>query len=57
MTESAGMLLLQILSILIVSRIFGFVFVKMGQPTVIGEILAGIVLGPSLLGYFFPDEI
>ena len=49
------MLLLQIISILIVSRLFGYIFVKMGQPTVIGEILAGIVLGPSLLGYFYPQ--
>ena len=53
--EPSAMLLLQIISILIVSRIFGFLFAKMGQPTVIGEILAGIVLGPSLLGYFYPD--
>lgn len=53
--EPAAMLLLQIISILIVSRIFGFLFAKMGQPTVIGEILAGIVLGPSLLGYFYPE--
>ncbi|MFT3752492.1 MAG: cation:proton antiporter [Paludibacter sp.] len=53
--EPASMLLLQIISILIVSRIFGLLFAKMGQPTVIGEILAGIVLGPSLLGYFYPD--
>ena len=53
--EPAAMLLLQIIAILIVSRIFGFFFVKLGQPTVIGEILAGIVLGPSLLGYFFPE--
>ena len=53
--EPVAMLLLQIISILLVSRIFGFLFVKMGQPTVIGEILAGIVLGPSLLGNFFPD--
>ena len=53
--EPAAMLLLQIIAILIVSRIFGFIFVKLGQPTVIGEILAGIILGPSLLGYFFPD--
>lgn len=52
--EPAAMLLLQILAILIVSRIFGYLFVKLGQPTVIGEILAGILLGPSLLGYFFP---
>lgn len=55
LAEPAAMLLLQILSILIVSRIFGFLFVRLGQPTVIGEILAGIVLGPSLLGYFFPE--
>lgn len=53
--EPAAMLLLQIISILLVSRIFGFLFVRIGQPTVIGEILAGIVLGPSLLGYFFPE--
>ena len=53
--EPASMLLLQIISILLVSRIFGYLFAKIGQPTVIGEILAGIVLGPSLLGYFYPD--
>lgn len=28
---------------------------KIGQPAVIGEILAGILLGPSFLGIFFPD--
>ena len=49
------MLLLQIISILIVSRLFGFLFTKIGQPTVIGEILAGILLGPSLFGYFYPQ--
>ena len=55
LAEPAAMLLLQIISILLVSRVFGFIFVRLGQPTVIGEIIAGIVLGPSLLGYFFPD--
>jgi len=54
-SEPSAMLLLQIISILFVSRIFGYLFAKIGQPTVIGEILAGIVLGPSLLGYFYPD--
>lgn len=52
--EPAAMLLLQIISILLVSRLFGFLFIKLGQPTVIGEILAGIVLGPSLFGYYYP---
>ena len=55
LAEPASMLLLQILSILIASRFFGYLFKKMGQPTVIGEILAGILLGPSLFGYYFPD--
>jgi len=53
--EPSAMLLLQIISILLVSRVFGFIFAKIGQPTVIGEILAGIALGPSLLGHFSPD--
>jgi Kef-type K+ transport system membrane component KefB len=30
-------------------------FQKIGQPSVIGEIIAGIVLGPSLLGLYFPE--
>jgi Kef-type K+ transport system membrane component KefB len=53
--EPSAMLLLQIISILLVSRLFGHFFAKIGQPTVIGEILAGIVLGPSLLGKFSPE--
>ncbi|MDR2474673.1 MAG: cation:proton antiporter, partial [Bacteroidales bacterium] len=53
--EPFAILLLQLIAILIAVRIVGFLFVKIGQPTVIGEIIAGIILGPSLLGYFFPD--
>lgn len=53
--EPSAMILLQITAILLVSRLFSAVFAKINQPTVIGEILAGIVLGPSLLGLFFPD--
>lgn len=52
--ESITLLLLQIIAILLVSRFFGYLFSKINQPTVIGEILAGIVLGPSLLGHFSP---
>ena len=36
-------------------RLFGWLFQKIGQPTVIGEIVAGIVLGPSVLGNLFPE--
>lgn len=53
--EPTAMLLLQIIAILLVSRIFGTIFKRLGQPTVIGEILAGIFLGPSILGVFSPE--
>jgi Kef-type K+ transport system membrane component KefB len=50
-----AMLLLQIVAIVAVARGFAFLFAKLGQPSVIGEIVAGIVLGPSILGYWMPD--
>lgn len=50
-----AILLAQILTIILVARFFGWFFRKIGQPTVIGEILAGIVLGPSLVGMYFPE--
>ena len=36
--------------ILIAARIFGWAFTKIGQPRVMGEVIAGICLGPSVLG-------
>lgn len=48
-------LLFQIIAVLLMVRLFGFLFSYIGQPGVIGEIVAGIVLGPSVLGFFFPD--
>lgn len=47
--------LIQIVTIIFVARLFGWIFRKIGQPTVIGEIIAGIVLGPSLVGMYFPE--
>ena len=47
--------LMQLVTILIAVRIFGLICNIIGQPTVVGEIIAGIVLGPSLIGYFFPE--
>jgi Kef-type K+ transport system membrane component KefB len=49
-----GILIIQIITIIAFSRVFGFLFNKINQPTVIGEIVAGIILGPSFLGMFFP---
>ncbi len=53
--DPLAILLAQIVTIIIVARFFGWIFKKIGQPTVIGEIIAGIVLGPSLLGMYFPE--
>jgi Kef-type K+ transport system membrane component KefB len=50
-----AILLLQIITIIIVARALGYLFNKIGQPSVIGEIVAGIVLGPSLVGAYFPE--
>jgi Kef-type K+ transport system membrane component KefB len=50
-----AILILQIVTILLVARIFGLAFIAIGQPIVIGEIVAGIFLGPSILGAIFPS--
>ena len=50
-----AILLAQVVTIIIVARIFGWICTKIGQPTVIGEMIAGIVLGPSLVGMYFPE--
>jgi Kef-type K+ transport system membrane component KefB/nucleotide-binding universal stress UspA family protein len=50
-----ALIILQIITILLVARILGVLFTRIGQPMVIGEIMAGIVLGPSILGNVFPE--
>ena len=50
-----ALLLAQIITIILVARLFGWVCKKIGQPSVIGEIVAGIVLGPSLASVLRPD--
>ncbi|MBI3883373.1 MAG: cation:proton antiporter [Sphingobacteriales bacterium] len=49
-----GLLLLQIITILSVSKLFGLLFSTFGQQTVVGEMIAGIFLGPSIIGVLFP---
>lgn len=55
LTHPLATLLLQIITIILVARVFGWLCKSIGQPTVIGEIAAGIFLGPSLLGMYFPE--
>jgi len=47
-------LVIQVSILLFTARALGELAQRLGQPAVIGEILAGIVLGPSLLSSFFP---
>ena len=37
------------------AKLFGEIFTKMKQPAIIGEILAGVILGPTILGMLSPD--
>lgn len=50
-------LLLQIAVIITAAKLLGSLFKRIGQPAVIGEIAAGILLGPSLLGWLAPDTM
>lgn len=49
-----ALLLLQILVIFPLARGMGKLFARLGQPAVVGEIIAGLALGPSLLGWLAP---
>ncbi len=51
------LLLLDIAVVLIAARTLGTVAQRLGQPRVIGEILAGIVLGPTLLGHLIGHRL
>lgn len=52
-----SILLLQLVVIILATRLIGNLFPKIGQPPVLGEIVAGIVLGPSLLGWLSPETM
>ena len=50
MSATTGRILLDVAVILVAARAGGALFERLGQPSVIGEIAAGIALGPTLLG-------
>ena len=44
----------QLMALILVGRLLGELALRLGQPAVIGQLLGGIVLGPSLLGALWP---
>jgi Kef-type K+ transport system membrane component KefB len=52
--HAPGILMLQLVIILLIARLMGYLFQLIGQPMVIGEIVAGLLLGPSVLGMLAP---
>lgn len=53
--EFVGTFVLQLAVILVAAQLFGYLARFIGQPKVVGEMIAGVVLGPSLFGLFWPD--
>lgn len=53
--KSEALLVAQILLLLIVGRLLGEVMQRFGQPSLMGTLLAGIILGPSLFGWIWPE--
>jgi Kef-type K+ transport system membrane component KefB len=52
--HAPGILILQLIIIMLVARLMGYLFQRIGQPMVVGEIVAGLLLGPSVLGAVAP---
>ncbi|WP_193211358.1 cation:proton antiporter [Luteolibacter marinus] len=56
MTEQAAYFFLQMAVILLACRWVGALAQRLGQPQVVGEMIAGVLLGPSLLGWIWPQS-
>lgn len=54
-TAEFGSFTLVLLLILAAAHLFGYIFQRLRQPRVVGEIVAGILIGPSVLGHFAPN--
>lgn len=51
------MFIVQIVIILLATKIAGQLSIRLGQPSVLGKIIIGIILGPALLGWVHDTEI
>jgi len=53
--QTFGRLMLAIAAVILAARVVGTALGKIGQPRVMGEVVAGILLGPTLLGAVWPE--
>jgi Kef-type K+ transport system membrane component KefB/nucleotide-binding universal stress UspA family protein len=53
--SSEAQLIGQVVLLIVAGRLLGEVMLRLGQPAVMGQLLAGILLGPSVLGALFPE--
>jgi Kef-type K+ transport system membrane component KefB len=53
--ETFGRLMLAIAAVILAARLMGSALARVAQPRVMGEVLAGILLGPTLLGAVWPE--
>ena len=51
------MFILQIVIILLATKVAGQLSIRLGQPSVLGKIIVGIILGPALLGWVHDTEV
>ncbi|WP_245435207.1 cation:proton antiporter [Mesorhizobium sp. WSM3879] len=52
--SSEGIFVLEVILLLVVGRGIGELLERLGQPAVMGQLIGGILLGPSLLGWLWP---
>jgi len=48
-------ILTSLLTLIVLARVLGHLFTRWGQPAIVGEMLAGILLGPAVLGLVEPN--
>ena len=53
--SAEGTFFVEILLLLLVGRGLGEIFERLGQPAVVGQLIGGILLGPSLFGWAWPS--
>jgi len=52
---SEALFIADVLALMIVGRLLGEAMLRIGQPAVMGQLVAGLLLGPSLFGLLLPD--